>query len=69
MLQVPKKLKLKIAAMARDGRLWLHINGVPYYYEIDAAYLVEVDRLVGVGAFGKALALVKRVATYYRKEG
>ena len=52
------KLRLKIEACAADGRLWLLINGVKYYYEIDAAYLAEVDRLVRLRQCGKALALV-----------
>ena len=61
-------LSLKIEACAADGRLWLLINGVRYYYEIDAAYLAEVDRLVRLRKCGKALALVKKVKTFYRKE-
>ena len=60
-------LKLKIEACAADGRLWLLINGVRYYYEIDAAYLAEVDRLVRLRQGGKALALVKRVKTFYER--
>ena len=60
-------LSLKIAAMTKDGRLWLHINGKPYYYELDAVWLPKVERLVAAGNHGTALGLVKAVSTYYER--
>ena len=62
-------LKLQIESCAADGRLWLIINGTRYYYELDAAYLEQVDRLIRLQKCGKALALVKRVQTFYRRGG
>jgi hypothetical protein len=60
-------LQLQVEAMAADGRLWLLINGCRYYYELDAAHLIKFNRLMRWGRFGKALALVKGVKTYYEK--
>ena len=63
------KLKLIIESSTADGRLSLLINGNRYHYQIDAAHLEEVDRLYRLRRLKDALDLVKRVQTFYRKDG
>lgn len=63
----PKRLEVIYLSSSKDGKLCLVVNGVTYSYTLDAAHLPWIKRMLTKSP-GKALAMVKRLASHYSKE-